>query len=90
MKKSFLMLLCFFLLIASCKNGVNDHGPYNAMNTIKKIVFNDKNEKKYTVIYSFYKNGEIKEIHKYNNVGRQSGEQLWFDSNGILEKKSLL
>ena len=86
-KKSFLFPVSFFLLVASCTNGVNDKLLNKANDTIKKIVFNDKNKIKYTTLFLFYKNGEIKEIQRYNDKGQLSGEQLWFDSNGILEKK---
>lgn len=87
MTKNSFLLVGLFLLVASCTSEIKDKAINNTKDTIKKIVFNDKKEMKYTVVYSFYKNGEIKEIHRYNNKGQQSGEQLWFYSDGILEKK---
>ena len=60
---------------------------YNSNDTIKKSVLDDKNKIKYTTVFLFYKNGEIKEIQRYNDKGELSGEQLWFDSNGNLDKK---
>ena len=86
-KTNFLLVGYYLFMIYSCKNGINDEAKYDSASTIKKIIVNNKNLIKYTVIYSFYENGEIKEIHKYDNNGKRSGEQLWFDSNGILEKK---
>lgn len=87
MKKSYhLVLIYFFFNTLSCKNGVPET-KYDSTNTFKKEILTDNKTRKNTVSYSFYENGEIKEIHKYDSNGKQSGEQLWFDSSGNLEKK---
>jgi antitoxin component YwqK of YwqJK toxin-antitoxin module len=36
---------------------------------------------------TFYENGEIKEIHRYNDKGMLDGEQMWFFPSGVLDRK---
>lgn len=86
-KKYFLILTYFFLSAVSCKNDASDKNKPEVDSSFKKIILSNEKLIKSTVVYSFFGDGEIKEIHKYDKNGKLSGEQLWFDSSGILQRK---
>lgn len=81
--------LCIFIcitLIYSCKEKTLDISYYDR-NQIKDLTIFRKDTSDIKIVYSFYENGELKQIHRYNKKGEYTGEQLWFYPDGVLNRK---
>jgi len=89
MKKINYLLLAFILveILISCQNKKGlDQIKYYPNGNIQEIK-NKSNDSFFYMIYTFYENGQIKEIHRYNKENQYEGEQSWFYTSGILDRK---
>lgn len=73
-------------ILYSCKRK-NFEINYYSENQIKDLIINRRDSSEIKIVYSFYKNGELESVHKYNKDGKFSGEQLWFYPDGMLNRK---
>ena len=84
-------LLAFLLLNGYLISSCNAKKTYEANSYqeggLKELVTADSVG--HRIIYSFYQNGNVKEIHKFNDKQQYSGEQLWFYSDGLLDRKAI-
>ncbi|MDQ6756812.1 MAG: hypothetical protein M3004_07745 [Bacteroidota bacterium] len=70
----------------SCADNSSKNLNYYENGNVKKLVVITNTEK---IEYSFYENGQIQTIRRFNSNGLLSGEQLWFYPNGMLDQKML-
>ena len=91
MKNIFLQVLCFIFFIVflffSCKEKSFKNEKFYDNGNLKEFILFSNNEVK--AVYSFYENGVIKSIRRYNyNESREFRiEELWFYPTGILNRK---
>ena len=81
-----LFTIIYIFLIYSCKQKSSQINYYNG-NQIKDVTIYNRDSSQLKIVYSFYENGEPKEIHRYNKKDKFTGEQLWFYPSGVLNRK---
>jgi antitoxin component YwqK of YwqJK toxin-antitoxin module len=79
-------IFIYIFLLYSCKGKAIEIN-YYSRNQIKDLTIYKKDSGGQKVVYSFYENGEIEEIHRYNRQGEYTGEQQWFYPDGFLDRK---
>lgn len=88
MKAVYYLLGIFILnvLFYSCKQKEIEINYYKG-NQIKTLTIYKRDSIGQKIVYSFYENGELEEVHRYNKEGKFTGEQLWFYPDGVLNRK---
>lgn len=74
-------------LFFSCKERKSNKIKYYKESIIKELIVPNKEVLGDTIVCSFYENGNIKEIHRFNRKGQYVGEQLFFYPDGTLDRK---
>jgi len=82
------ILLVLILFCLSCNSHKSDEITYYSNGNINTIKINNKIESSF-VEYNYYENGNIKEIHRYNKNGDYTGEQVWFNPDGLMDEKGI-
>lgn len=83
-KYHFLVLSSIFVLLNSCLNK-NSNIEYSTNGKLKTIIITPPNSN-HRIEYNFFENGKLKSVHKYIDK-LYDGEQLWFFSDGNLDRK---
>jgi antitoxin component YwqK of YwqJK toxin-antitoxin module len=85
------LFTAFILLnvcLISCGEKKSFQVDSNKEGEIQELTVYNKDSIGQKIVYSFYENGNVKEIHRYNEKDDYVGEQLWFYSDGLLDHKA--
>ena len=81
-------MLYFVIIVCSCTEKKHKNLTYHQNGQLKKLIVPIQNHKNERLEYTFYENGEIESINRFNKKGLLQGEQVWFYPDGILSKKN--